>query len=90
MTDPVAQVLEVNAKAVKRGALSIWTVYNRPKDHSTGYMARRHEVVGGEERSTMDTLKADLEDIQEIFLAAGLTRLTRDETDDPVIVESWL
>ena len=90
MSDPVFQVMDVNAKAAKRGALSIWTVYDRPSDHPRGFMARRHEVVAGKERSTMDTIKADLSQLRVIFLTAGLTCLARDEGDEPQIVECWL
>lgn len=90
MPDPVRQVVEANAKAVRRGALSIWTVYNKPKDHPHGFMARRHEVAKGRHRSTMDTLKADLPEIRKVFRKAGLTRMIRSPEDEPHIVEVWL
>lgn len=82
----VEMVLEINAEAVKRGALSIWTVYNNPD----GYMARRHEVLEGKERATLDTMKADLGGLQEVFREAGLIRMERSPEDDPVIVEAWI
>jgi hypothetical protein len=68
--------------------LSIWTVYDHPSDYPHCYVAR--QFIG--EKSTNSVMvSADLERLREILLVdMGLTRLERDERDDPVILETWL
>jgi hypothetical protein len=88
--DPAFNVLMANADAMKRGALPMWTIYDKPKDHPDGFIARLHEVAKGEPRVTGTALTGGLEEIRKVFWNAGLIRLTRDEKDDPQIVESWL
>jgi hypothetical protein len=91
MTDDDAhQVLMSNADAIKRGALSIWTIYDRPKDFPEGFIARRFEVAGGETVTTRDTLNGALNDIRLAFERAGLVNICRQEGDEPQIVESWI
>jgi hypothetical protein len=41
--DPAFKVLMANAEAIKRGALSLWTIYEKPLDHPDGFLARRFE-----------------------------------------------
>jgi hypothetical protein len=83
-------ILMASADAMKRGALAIWTVYDRPKDHPNGYIARMHEIADGERRPTDAALTGELEEIREKFWKAGLTKLARSEGDEPQIVESWV
>lgn len=80
-------VLMTQASAAKRGALTIWTIYDRPADYPHGYIARRHEAPGG---PTDHTLIGDLDGLREIFLAAGFTNIRRQPDDEPPIVESWV
>lgn len=68
------------------GQLLLWVVYENPKDYPGSFVARPG-VTGGMAcavllADTLDELRADL--------PPGLTRLERDPTDDPVIVEVWL
>ncbi len=65
--DQAQQVLMSNADAAKRGALTIWTVYDRPKDHPDGFIARRFEIGRGQTIATDDTLAGKLEDIRLAF-----------------------
>ena len=90
MIEAPFDLLMANADAMKRGALAIWTVYDRPKDHPGGFIARMHEVADGESRPTDHTLKGDLEEIRQVFWQAGLVKLTRSAGDEPHIVENWL
>jgi hypothetical protein len=83
-------VIMANADAIKRGALAIWTIYNRPKDYPDGFIARLHEVAKGKHGPTDKTIKGALDDIRHAFYRAGLTRLPRSPEDEPQIVESWL
>lgn len=71
--------------------LSMWVVYDHPKDYPEGFIARRHEVVAGGSRPTDDTIKnADLALIQRELKMSGLYRLDRALNDDPCILEVWL
>jgi hypothetical protein len=38
--DPSLHVLTAQSDAAKRGALAIWTVYDRPEDYPSGDLAR--------------------------------------------------
>jgi hypothetical protein len=84
-------------EAIKRGVLNIWTVYDHPLDFPHGYVARRFEVGNNTElgpqispRPTRDVIQGELQIIRESFRHCGLTRMPRDEQDDPKIVECWL
>jgi hypothetical protein len=84
--DPAFKVLMANAEAMKRGALSLWTIYEKPLDHPDGFLARRFEM----DAPTLDTVTGDLEHIRLIFTRAGLYRLGREPDDEPQIVETWV
>jgi hypothetical protein len=89
--DPVFHVLEAQSDAARRGALAIWTVYNRPDDYPDGYIARMSEVArGGEPIATSLTLTGRLYGIRQVLAKAGLVVLPRKPDDEPQIVESWL
>jgi hypothetical protein len=84
-------IVIVQAEAVKRGVLSMWTVYERPSDYACGYVARRFEITGKGPAPTQMTLKSiELEPIREKLARAGLIRIHRNPEDEPQIVESWL
>jgi hypothetical protein len=88
--DDVHRVLMSQADAVKRGALAIWTIYDRPKDFPDGFIARRREVSDGVSAPTRDTITGKLEDIRMAFWKAGLMKLSRQEGDEPQVIESWV
>jgi hypothetical protein len=88
--DLVANVVTAQMEASARGALCIWTIYDRPKDHPHGFIARRFEVGRGTSTPTAHTLAGDLDDIREILAQAGLTNIRRQAGDEPQIVESWI
>lgn len=74
---------------MSREVLSIWTVYQHPKDYPAQFVARRFEATNPL-TATTDLLQADdLNGLRE-QLPAGLYRLPRESGDDPVIVETWL
>jgi hypothetical protein len=71
--------------------LSLWTVYDHPRDFPKNYVARRHEIHSGRVVPTDDLLIcSELAAIRENLAERGLTVLPRQPQDDPVIVEVWL
>jgi len=88
--DPAFKVLMANARAMKLGLMSVWTIYEKPLDCPDGFIARRHEGGAGGHRPTMDTVEGGLEHIRDVFERAGLVKLCRDDGDEPQIVESWI
>jgi hypothetical protein len=74
-----------------RGVRTIWTVYEKPRDYPTGWIARMHEVVGAVVKPTGYVIKAvELEPIREKLARAGLVCIPRQEDDEWEIVESWI
>lgn len=73
-------------------ALSIWTVYDHPRDFPNSFIARRFELgPDGEPFATPDIVLAEtLEKVRRPLIDAGLSRLDRNALDDPAIVETWL
>jgi hypothetical protein len=90
MTDEAHRVLMANADAMKRGALPMWTIYDRPSDCPDGFIARRFEVGGGQPVATGDTLTGELEALRQTFWKAGMLKLARERSDEPQIVETWV
>ena len=88
--DPAFKVLMANAEAMKRGALSLWTIYEKPLDQPDGFLARRFESNKDGDGPTLDTVTGELEHIRDIFTRAGLYRLSRSVDDDHEIVETWV
>jgi hypothetical protein len=77
-------------QAAHRGALAVWTIYDRPSDFPDGCIARRFEVAAGKTTATRDTVTGKLDDIRAAFWKAGLMKLSRRDGDEPHIVESWV
>lgn len=66
--------------------LTIWVIYERPWDYPNNFVARAWEF----DKPTEEILLGDsLEEVRQL-LPAGLFRMPRAPTDDPVIVETWL
>lgn len=67
--------------------LTIWTVYQNPRDHPNRWVLRAHDVPGGA-RADCVVRKTYQALIQHI--PTGCVRMTRWPGDDPMIVESWI
>jgi hypothetical protein len=72
-------------------------VYRRPLDFPDNFVARRFEVgrARGAPHRTDQIIQAPgnrlgLALLRRVFVRAGLTRIQRDPTDEPQIVETWL
>jgi hypothetical protein len=87
--DTVSGVIWSQLEASQRGKVTSWTVYDRPRDHSVGFIARRFEIGSGVTTPTEDVLSGELEHLREVFERAGLVKIMRSEGDEPQIVESW-
>ena len=71
--------------------LSIWTIYDHPKDFPNTFVARRHESSRAGSQPTGDCIVSpDLERLREHLIELGLGCIPRSPYDDPNIVESWL
>lgn len=77
--------------APEDGALTIWVIFERPRDFPNGYVVRRQCVVpgGGIWIDPIAFGFATLELARE-GLPAGLVNLGRQPSDDPTIKETWL
>jgi hypothetical protein len=70
--------------------MSLWTVYDHPRDYPDVWVARRSEIGIGKSTPTPDMFTADTLDELRALLPRGLVCLARSPGDDPVIVEVWL
>jgi hypothetical protein len=81
------RIYQANRAALDRGVLSLWTVFDHPKDFPDTFVARRFEAGNG---PTDDVVSGELALIREAMTRCGLYRLARAPSDDPKIVETWL
>ena len=91
--DELVRLRKLMNKNMRAGKLSLWTVYDHPRDFSKSYVARMYTVGdGGSEQATEEILIATtLETLRYILeYEFTLTCIQRDPNDDPKIVETWL
>lgn len=73
----------------KKG-LSIWTIYNKPKDFPNTVVARLWNVSSAGKFATNEIRVAPtLEEVRSL-LPPGLYKVPREKGDDPCIIESWI
>lgn len=72
--------------------MSMWTVYDHPRDYPNSFVARQWIVEDGRERPTANIIIApDLGMLRELLLTQiHLQPIPRSPSDDPKIVETWL
>lgn len=72
--------------------MSVWVVYNRPRDFPDKYVARRWDILRGqvEPVPTVEHLTADSLDEIRRLVPPCLACLPRYDDDDASIVEVWL
>ena len=89
--DPAQWIAHLQWQASQQGKLSLWTVYDHPKDYPDDFVARQHVSADGESHPTQNAFRTRrLETMRMILQAAGLVPLTRDPADDKKIIETWL
>lgn len=71
-------------------ALSMWVVYDHPRDMPEQVVARRHEVRGPLSGPTSDYVTGDTVEAVRGLLPPGLHCMPRTPWDEPQIVEVWL
>ena len=73
--------------------ISVWAIYDHPKDYPDQYVARRW-VVPRESGDPVPTeevvMSTDIEVIRFAMRSRGLHLLPRFENDDGAIMETWL
>ena len=85
-------VYDISKAARDRGLLSMWTVYDRPRDHPDGFIARCFETGGGnpEPVATSHAVTGSLDLIRRSMQQCGFYCLKRQAGDHPNVVETWL
>lgn len=72
-------------------SLSMWTVYDHPKDFPNCYVARRFEVDRDGTRPTTDLMvSGDLELLRQTLQKRGLYCIASDPADAACILETWI
>jgi hypothetical protein len=74
--------------------LSLFAIYDRPKDYPDKYVVRRHRVLLGLKKAWTETDRdcslADSLEEARLLLPPGLHNLGRTPEDDPAIAEVWV
>jgi hypothetical protein len=73
--------------------LSMWVVYDHPRDCPDGWLARKWVISRGFKKgmlATEQTIRAPTLAEVRALLPAGLYRIGRSYGDEPQIVESWI
>jgi hypothetical protein len=72
-------------------SLSIWVIYDHPRDFPDRFVARRHVCTGPDQGPTDDIVTSkNLKQLRVAMERRYLTKLDRHPSDDPVIIETWL
>lgn len=72
--------------------MSLWSIYDHPKDFPHCFVARRYEITRGQGPiATQDHVTAtSCDELRDRFASQGMMCLPRVPEDDPNIVETWL
>jgi hypothetical protein len=80
---------QLQGAAQSLGQLLIWTIYDHPLDYPDWFVARPHVIRPKTSALPMHLIATKLEGLRAL-LPDGLTRMDRQPTDDPFIVEVWV
>jgi len=72
--------------------LIIYVLYDHPSDFPNHFLIRRHFILGGRIKPEKGAfiVSNDLDFLRQKLKKMDLICIPRDETDDPVIIESWI
>lgn len=91
LSEVVASILKVQSAAMNHGALTVWTVYDKPRDYPHDYVARCFVVSNGTSRPSANVIVGkSLSEVRAYLHQAGLVCLMRSEGDEAQIIETWL
>lgn len=80
----------LDAMQIPEPSLSMWVIYERPRDYPTSYVVRRHAIGPGWTHATPDfSLHATLEEAR-AAVPLGAVRMERNPQDEPQILECWI
>jgi hypothetical protein len=89
--DPVQWIMSQQWEAQQQGILSLWSIYDHPKDFPDDFVARMFHVdKSGSHPTNKLMVGPSLNQLRATMQRAGLTCLTRNKEDPPQIVETWL
>ena len=78
----------------RQDVLQMWTVYERPSDFPNEFVVREWHVIGGKVTPVTTeaggALTAPTLEQARALVPPDCVCLTRHETDDPKIVETWI
>jgi hypothetical protein len=75
----------------KEAIMTVWVIYERPRDFPQGYVLRaQYAMRGGAVKPSADAWYADDADKLRAIVPFGLARMPRMPDDDPKIVETWI
>lgn len=80
------------------GTLSVYVIYDHPRDLPDWFVVRPWDVVDGKARMRTGKLRGEpvaglfrqLDDARAYCEQFGLTKMARSPDDDPTVVETWL
>jgi hypothetical protein len=75
---------------VTSSVLTMWTIYENPKDYPGKWVVRAHRVGAGIVMPHTECVVTESLEAARRAVPIGLIRLDRTPKDDPVIVEIWL
>jgi hypothetical protein len=71
--------------------MSVFVIYEKPKDYPQGYVVRRWEVaMGSMEAQAMESARVATIEEARALIPEGLFRMDRALEDEPQIVETWI
>lgn len=73
--------------SASRTPVTIWVIYDHPRDFPNDFVARRWV---GEEATREIICAKTVNALRDMLEGRGLVRLERHHSDDPVIMETWL
>jgi hypothetical protein len=89
--DPVQWIMTQQWEAQQQGILSLWSIYDHPKDFPDDFAARLFHVdKNGSHPTEKVMVGSSLNQIRAAMQCAGLTCLMRNQEDPPHLVETWI
>ncbi len=74
----------------KKKHLSLFTIYEKPRDYPDEWVVREWKIIKGEAVPTKGCERAATLEEARRAIPSGLVCIALSESDDPVIVETWL